>query len=207
QIDYGNETLCYGVASGRWKVPEDVCEDARNVASTTLDGYLKKLGIQTNALGIAMARCIPKEVAVPGGRAYEASAGACVSFRMHDPYTVDRVLEDVDPVEGQLAGHTFNGYTHIASQSTSVTSGFSEEGYGRTVQKDKSTPVVENYSVTNRALPWVTALSGLLEKTGFDDKQKGNVWKWAAGDEKVLKKQGVKSVYEMLLDEMKKQKK
>ncbi len=207
EVNYKEQEFCYDIGSRRWKVPTEVCEDARDVANATLDSYLKKLDVDTIIRGVLMARCAPKEVSVPGGKAYEADARVCISLRMYGPYIVDKVLEDVDPAERQLEGRIFNGYAYATSESTFATSGYSEESHGRKVTKDKATKVVENYSVTNRALPWIAALSGLLGKTGFDDGQKGDVWKWAAGNGKVLKKQGVKSVYEMLLDEIKKQKK
>ena len=203
-VDYEKKTFCYDASSRRWIVPHEACEDARYVASMTLDSYLRKLDISTNARGIAMLRCAPKEVSVPGGQAYEADARACFSLTMYDPYTVDKILEDVDSAEGQLEGYIFNGYTHTTFGSAVITSGSSEKGYDRKITKSEGATVVENYGVTNRALPWVTALSELLRRAGFDDRQKGDVWKWVAGDGKVLKKQDVKSMYETLRGEMEK---
>lgn len=199
-LSYEEEVLCYDVGSRKWTTPEGAREDARTVATITLADYLRKPGAEsTRVRGVALERCAIKEVSVPGGKAYEAVARACVSLRMYDPYTVDTILEDVDPQERQLTGHTFNGYTYMALESAFVTSNSSEGEYDKKVTKSKETTVVENYGVTNRALPWVAALSELLGKISFDDRQKGDVWKWAAKKGPVLERQGVKSMYERIL--------
>ncbi len=207
EMDYKNETLCYNVESRRWKVPEDVCADARDVASGALGTYFKKLEVNTSARGILMEKCAPSEILVPGDTAYQANARVCVSLRMYGPYPVDAVLEDVDKQERLLEGQRYGGYTHSTSKTTFEASGSSLGGPNKNITRTKHETVVEDYGVTNRALPWVAALEEALDKTGFDDRQRGDVWKWAAGDGKVLKRQGVKSVFEALRDEMKKQKK
>lgn len=206
EIDYENEALCYDIESRRWIVREEACEDARRIASWTLSDYFRELGVRTITPGMFMKGCAPREILVPGGTAYQANVRACVSLEMYGPDLVDAVLEDVDKQERLLEGRRHAAYVHSTFEYTLESSGSSPGGPDRNITGTTNATVVEDYGVTNRSLPWIAALEKAVNEIGFDDRKRRDIWKWAAGDGKVLKRQGVKSVYEALCDVVKKRK-
>ncbi len=121
------------------------------------------------------------------GIACQINAKIGVSLSLYAPDIVDKILEDVDPTEEILKGV---GYYRKAYSSSS------EEEDGK-ITKEKSVGGVKSYPITNRGLPWVNALSGLLSKMSIGVELEGKYWDFANKDG-ALNRKNTKLVYEAL---------